>query len=801
MRIMRLPGPSVVLTGLAVAIFFLFQHASSEVPLTLRFINSSTGAAVVPDVVMLSDAAMRSGPVTFSAADVADNGLLAFQLTESFYDVEVTAAGYAPISTRIHAANDQPSTIEFHLDPLQPPRQLTAEFIRSFHHRDATVVAGYVVDDGTGAMLGGVRVWSTRDGTSVVSDEQGFFLLHVPLSTTPDRQPASIMFEKPGYQSHQRRNLELSPYGDLLYRIRMKKGEGDEVIDERQRRRRDGDAQGANTECTDCSGEAEVVPSPQQPHTARPGAGNSFTIVLPNSIRVGRNCQTPTSCTTIEIHTLESYCKRVLPAEIYSCWGSLTDGMNSLRAFSVPVRSYGVWHVYNPLTSGYDICGTSSCQVFGDNTTTNCNTAVDQTVRYVIATPSLTIHRAEYSAENNNRGCGNGFSGTGTSWPCIADPVCINQNPNGHGRGMCQWGSVRWATGTVVSTGVPCSAGPSHGQGAQDWQWIIEHYYPGYPVGEGAVPTVFNAVMLPDTLTAGGTFSLEYILDANEPMTVMLGASIAPAGTGNWVSDPANDIKVTIPAGQSTWVRDFTVPTSSDTGRKDMLLGVWYDRNNNNVIDSPPDFLAAARQFNTIVFINTLTVHMQFFTAFHLGGPDVRLDWRTTMEMDNAGFHVQRRSPGEQSFSTIGFVPGFGTTTTPQNYFFLDTSASAGIAWYRLRQVDLNGLGYLTGGIKVDVPTGVGEDPVVPSAARLFQNYPNPFNPRTAIGFQVTAYSHVRLSVYDLLGREVTTLVNEVKQPGTYEVTWDAGGFSSGVYLYRLQAGGYVETKKLVLLR
>jgi hypothetical protein len=89
----------------------------------------------------------------------------------------------------------------------------------------------------------------------------------------------------------------------------------------------------------------------------------------------------------------------------------------------------------------------------------------------------------------------------------------------------------------------------------------------------------------------------------------------------------------------------------------------------------------------------------------------------------------------------------------------------------------------------------------VPADVYLFQNYPNPFNPSTAIGFQVTAYSHVRLSVYDLLGREVATLVNEVKQPGTYEVTWDAGGFSSGVYLYRLQAGGFVETRKLLLIR
>jgi photosystem II stability/assembly factor-like uncharacterized protein len=88
----------------------------------------------------------------------------------------------------------------------------------------------------------------------------------------------------------------------------------------------------------------------------------------------------------------------------------------------------------------------------------------------------------------------------------------------------------------------------------------------------------------------------------------------------------------------------------------------------------------------------------------------------------------------------------------------------------------------------------------LPAAFALAQNYPNPFNPSTAIGFQVTAYSHVRLSIYDLLGREVATLVNEVKAPGSYEVTWDAGGMASGVYLYRLNAGDFTQTKRLLLL-
>jgi hypothetical protein len=89
----------------------------------------------------------------------------------------------------------------------------------------------------------------------------------------------------------------------------------------------------------------------------------------------------------------------------------------------------------------------------------------------------------------------------------------------------------------------------------------------------------------------------------------------------------------------------------------------------------------------------------------------------------------------------------------------------------------------------------------VPDRYTLSQNYPNPFNPQTVISCQVPVASDVRLVVYDVLGREVAVLMNEKKDPGTYEVTFDASGFSSGVYLYRLNAGTFVETKKLLIVR
>jgi hypothetical protein len=88
-----------------------------------------------------------------------------------------------------------------------------------------------------------------------------------------------------------------------------------------------------------------------------------------------------------------------------------------------------------------------------------------------------------------------------------------------------------------------------------------------------------------------------------------------------------------------------------------------------------------------------------------------------------------------------------------------------------------------------------------PEIFKLYQNYPNPFNPSTAINYELPVAGRVDLRVYDLLGREIATLVNEVKSAGSYTVRWDAQGLASGVYLYRLQAGQYSATKKLLLLR
>jgi glucuronoarabinoxylan endo-1,4-beta-xylanase len=89
----------------------------------------------------------------------------------------------------------------------------------------------------------------------------------------------------------------------------------------------------------------------------------------------------------------------------------------------------------------------------------------------------------------------------------------------------------------------------------------------------------------------------------------------------------------------------------------------------------------------------------------------------------------------------------------------------------------------------------------LPAAYELLQNYPNPFNPRTVVGSRLPVVSNVKLVIYDLLGREVAVLVNERRAAGSYQDAFDGSGLSSGIYIYRLTAGTFVQSRKMVLIK
>ncbi|MBI5472834.1 MAG: T9SS type A sorting domain-containing protein, partial [Ignavibacteriae bacterium] len=106
--------------------------------------------------------------------------------------------------------------------------------------------------------------------------------------------------------------------------------------------------------------------------------------------------------------------------------------------------------------------------------------------------------------------------------------------------------------------------------------------------------------------------------------------------------------------------------------------------------------------------------------------------------------------------------------------------------------------------IQIKTSLGVEQGETIPTTYALEQNYPNPFNPKTNIEFQIPGdrkSGSVSLKVFDVLGREVATLVEEKKEPGTYQVSFDASRLASGVYFYKLTAGSFSQTRKMILAR
>lgn len=196
-----------------------------------------------------------------------------------------------------------------------------------------------------------------------------------------------------------------------------------------------------------------------------------------------------------------------------------------------------------------------------------------------------------------------------------------------------------------------------------------------------------------------------------------------------------------------------------------------------------------------------LPIQLASFTGTHLGGTRVRLDWRTLSETDNYGFYLQRRREADTAFAGISpLIPGHGTTNEPHEYSFTDSNATINRWYYRLKQVDFNSSVHYTEPIIVDVTTDVpnGKAPFVFSLA---QNFPNPFNPATQIAFSVPERGFVTLTVFDVLGKQVASLVNEAKEAGAYALSFEASHLSSGVYIYRLSAGTFTAARKMIFIR
>ncbi len=173
---------------------------------------------------------------------------------------------------------------------------------------------------------------------------------------------------------------------------------------------------------------------------------------------------------------------------------------------------------------------------------------------------------------------------------------------------------------------------------------------------------------------------------------------------------------------------------------------------------------------------------------------EVKLNWVTATELNNRGFEIERTVNAANGWDNIGFVAGHGSTTEINAYSYSDKNIiEPGIYLYRLKQLDYDGQYAYSDVVEVDV--------FKPLNFNLSQNYPNPFNPSTSIKYSIPSASQVTLKVYDVLGNEVATLVNEEKNAGSYDIQFNASELSSGIYFYTINAGNFSATKKLMLMK
>lgn len=188
-----------------------------------------------------------------------------------------------------------------------------------------------------------------------------------------------------------------------------------------------------------------------------------------------------------------------------------------------------------------------------------------------------------------------------------------------------------------------------------------------------------------------------------------------------------------------------------------------------------------------------LPVTLSHFT-YALRENNVNLKWGTTEELNNMGFEVYRAPYNSTEWKKIAFVSGHGTTNMPKEYSFTDPRLSTGKYNYRIKQVDYNGnYEYFSLSDAVNISA--------PGKFELEQSYPNPSNPKSTIGYRVPSDAFVKIIVYDMTGKEVSTLVNSHHTAGYYSAEFNGSSLSSGIYLYKISAGEYTAVKKMILVK
>lgn len=219
---------------------------------------------------------------------------------------------------------------------------------------------------------------------------------------------------------------------------------------------------------------------------------------------------------------------------------------------------------------------------------------------------------------------------------------------------------------------------------------------------------------------------------------------------------------------------------------------VVYYYETNDINNPENGFWQAQAGTGSVVVSNTaLPVELTSFSASSSEN-GIIISWGTATEVNNYGFEIERMY--KNSWNKIAFIEGHGNSNSPKEYSFIDKSVTNDKYSYRLKQIDFDGQFEYSNEIEVNISSKPGKYSIT-------QNYPNPFNPVTSIKYTIPDNEFVSIKVFDILGNEVATLVNENKNAGNYNVEFKADNFSSGLYFYKIQAGSYTQIRKMLLLK
>jgi M6 family metalloprotease-like protein len=319
-----------------------------------------------------------------------------------------------------------------------------------------------------------------------------------------------------------------------------------------------------------------------------------------------------------------------------------------------------------------------------------------------------------------------------------------------------------------------------------------------------------NLYKVPSPYSASEYFVLEYrkkigIFERSLPGEGLLVYRINSTRSGN-AQGPPDELYIYRPGGTTTVNGTLSsAPFSSDVGR----TGINDETNPSTFLTSgAPGGLAVSgvgARGDSITFVLgvPVTAVVDSFTALYVKADSILVSWVARAQYRSLGFAL------ELSDSTpTGYLPvagssmsGGGTTSSSVRYSFVDR-LNPGKKYYRIKEIDSSSAVHYSSKVAaVNFPTAVADAKPLPDRFGVLQNYPNPFNPKTAVSYQLAAASEVRLVVYDLLGREVSVLVNEKQGAGSHSVTFDGAGLASGIYFYRMTAGEFHQARTMLLLK